>query len=346
MTDNKQDKNAQNNIEKDVVVAETAEQNNTENDVVETAATENNNIENAAGQNDEIQATAGDSVSEENADSQEEEQVKEPKKSTAEAILEDRDKIVGEAAIGIDANELPDSSKRLIRKNKVKVDNSPTPSAYEEHHLFIEKSERGDADWGVYRRNYGWPYKILFIVAIIGTSYFIFTQILEHVFGIEWTYGWGPIKWFVNVLCTGCLIGVPAMLILPYFSYRKFKRNHIEYEPEYFTYYEYFVDGNTPEGHVEVHNEYKVVRVRVIEETIGYFRVRGRVERTVVTNGKPGKVSVLKKTIIPKSFSNMELIEKYLLGGKNEYHYVKFQDFDEGEGVRRYSSHYKKYKKY
>ena len=81
MTDNKQDKNAQNNIEKDVVVAETAEQNNTENDVVETAATENNNIENAAGQNDEIQATAGDSVSEENADSQEEEQVKEPKKS-------------------------------------------------------------------------------------------------------------------------------------------------------------------------------------------------------------------------------------------------------------------------
>ena len=31
MTDNKQDKNAQNNIEKDVVVAETAEQNNTEN---------------------------------------------------------------------------------------------------------------------------------------------------------------------------------------------------------------------------------------------------------------------------------------------------------------------------
>jgi len=42
----------------------------------------------------------------------------------------------------------------------------------------------------------------------------------------------------------------------------------------------------------------------------------------------------------------MELIEKYLLGGKNEYHYVKFQDFDEGEGVRRYSSHYKKYKKY
>ena len=137
MTDNKQDKNAQNNIEKDVVVAETAEQNNTENDVVETAATENNNIENAAGQNDEIQATAGDSVSEENSDSQEEEQVKEPKKSTAEAILEDRDKIVGEAAIGIDANELPDSSKRLIRKNKVKVDNSPTPSAYEEHHQFI-----------------------------------------------------------------------------------------------------------------------------------------------------------------------------------------------------------------
>ena len=42
MTDNKQDKNAQNNIEKDVVVAETAEQNNTENNVVETAATENN----------------------------------------------------------------------------------------------------------------------------------------------------------------------------------------------------------------------------------------------------------------------------------------------------------------
>ena len=36
MTDNKQDKNAQNNIEKDVVVAETAEQNTTENDVVET----------------------------------------------------------------------------------------------------------------------------------------------------------------------------------------------------------------------------------------------------------------------------------------------------------------------
>ena len=89
MTDNKQDKNAQNNIEKDVVVAETAEQNNTENNVVETVATENNNIENAAGQNDEIQATAGDSVSEENADSQEEEQVKESKKSTAEAILEE-----------------------------------------------------------------------------------------------------------------------------------------------------------------------------------------------------------------------------------------------------------------
>ena len=47
-----------------------------------------------------------------------------------------------------------------------------------------------------------------------------------------------------------------------------------------------------------------------------------------------------------KLADEMELIEKYLLGGKNEYHYVKFQDFDEGEGVRRYSSHYKKYKKY
>lgn len=267
-------------------------------------------------------------------------------KTTVEDILEDRDKIFDNGAIGVEANELPDRTKRIIRKKKVKTDNSQAASPYIKHHRFIDESARGDADWGVYRRNYGWPYKVFFIIAVIGTLYFIFTQVLAGVYGIEWTYGWGPIKWFVNVLCTGCLIGVPAMLILPYFSYRKFKRNHIEYEPEYFTYYEYFVDGNTPEGRVEMHNEYKVVRVRVLEETIGYFRVRGRVERTVVTNGKPGKVSVLKKTVIPKSFSNMELIEKYLFGGKNEYHYVKFHEFDEGESVRRYSAHYRKYKKY
>lgn len=262
------------------------------------------------------------------------------KKFKTRYILDDADRM------SYEMEEEAKKKARKTRKSKKKVSDEQNEA---EPKQFIDKTVEGVPDWGVYKRNYGSPYSFIRKVSIVGIAYYIFALILS-LNGIEWTYGHSAIKWVVEVVCTACIIGLPFSFIMPIISFKRFSHNHVLFEPEQITYFKSQVKGNTPEGYLESHEEYIIKRIRLLTEMVGYFRVKGVVERYTVVNGKRSKKQLFKTCIIPKAFTNLELVEKYIMGGENEYHYVKFIDLDEEEyrrgGMRRQSSYYKKYKKY
>ncbi len=182
------------------------------------------------------------------------------------------------------------------------------------HNPKVKGEQREDPDWATFKKGYGKAYFSVMMAAIPGIAFFIIMSILSVGYGIFLVFppALSLLSWLIGVYYTASIAAIPIVLFVRWHSFRRFKGTYLLFKENEIIFHRKTVDEKDSNGEVNVYEEYVVRMINPqYEETQGYFKCRGIVEKTEYINGKARKPERRGQINIPKVFKNMEMIHDY-----------------------------------
>ena len=192
-------------------------------------------------------------------------------------------------------------------------------------HINVAKDIKGVPDKEYYKQNYGKPYRIMRWCCVPGIVYYIVGIILFRTAGIV-IPGAGNLMtgWLVSVWATGSIAGIPILFFVQHHSFSRLKKDYMIFSKNYFLWHKNFLHEKLGDELITKDEEYKVVELSgKSQETRGYFKIRGVIEKTEIRNGKRLKPEIMSNISIPKAFSHMDEIYKYPVAEEKYKDYLK-----------------------
>lgn len=192
-------------------------------------------------------------------------------------------------------------------------------------HINVAKEIKGEPDKDYYMKNYGKPYRIMRLCCIPGIAYYVIGIILFRTAGIV-IPGVGNILtgWLVSVWATGSIAGIPVLYFAQHHSFSRLKNDYMIFKKNFFMWHKSILNEKLGDEVITKDEEYKVLELSCkSQETRGYFKIKGVIEKTEIRNGKRLKPETMANISIPKAFSHMDEIYKYPIAEQKYKDYSK-----------------------
>ena len=173
---------------------------------------------------------------------------------------------------------------------------------------------RGVPDKEVYNREYGAPYRMVRWACIPGIAYYILGIILFRAGGIVIPGAGNAITgWIVSAWATASFAGIPISFWIAHISFKKLKNDYLVFRDRTFMWHKDVLREKLSENEMITKcEEYTVLELsNKSEETKGYFKIRGVIEKVEIRNGKRLKPLKVGRITIPRAFTNLSEIYKY-----------------------------------
>ncbi len=182
------------------------------------------------------------------------------------------------------------------------------------HNTKVKGEQREDPDWSEFKKGYGKAYFSVIIAAIPGIVFFVVMSVLSLGYGIFLVFppALSLLSWLIGAYYTASLAAIPIVLFVRWYSFKRFRGTYLLFKENEIIYHKKTVDEQDVNGKIEVYEEYVIRMINPqYEETQGYFKCRGVVEKTEYINGKARKPEIRGQINLPKIFKNMEMIHDY-----------------------------------
>ena len=173
---------------------------------------------------------------------------------------------------------------------------------------------RGVPDKEVYNREYGAPYRMVRWACIPGIAYYILGIILFNTAGIIIPGAGNVITgWILSAWATASFAGIPISYWIAYISFKKLKNDYLIFRERTFMWHKDVLREKLSDNEmITKSEEYTVLELsNKSEETKGYFKIRGVIEKVEIRNGKRLKPLKVGRITIPRAFTNLSEIYRY-----------------------------------
>ncbi len=205
----------------------------------------------------------------------------------------------------------------------------------------VAKEIKGYPDKEYYKKNYGKPYHIMRLCCIPGIVYYVLGIILYQTVGFLLP-GIGNIftGWIISVWVTGSIAGIPILFFVQHHSFSRIKNDYMLFGKNFFLWHKQLLNEKLGDEIITKDEEYKVIELSCkSEETRGYFKIRGIIEKTEIRNGKRCKPETMVNISIPKVFSHMDEIYRYPIAEQKYKDYSKThiqENNSKGKGKKKW----------